>query len=185
MAKDVLHPFRWWPFIILALVFLVCQTTFVWRMRIEGYEPNWMLILMIHYALWAPWPDAGLCAWVIGMLVDLQTHSTPLGPHSLCFGLVAWILAQFRNVLFRDHPLTHIFITFVFAFAVQFLLQLYWAWKVPELSRPEIAEAALYYSLYTAAWSPVILGVLIKLQGWTGLGPSRRRPAYRPEGPMA
>jgi rod shape-determining protein MreD len=177
---------RWLPFALLATVVIVCQTTLVPRlMTIYSIWPEWVIILAVHYALWGPWPDAAIAAWILGLLVDLQSAAPdPIGLHAFCYGLAAWAVIRIRQVLFRDHPVTHALVTLAFAFAVHTLTGLYYWWKLSgALDTEGLWRPALLFAGYTAVWAPCLHWVLLKLQRWTGLGPSRRRLTYRPESP--
>lgn len=181
-----MNSMKWMPFVILAVVVLVCQTTVVQTlMAIQSIRPQWTIILAVHYGLWGPSPDAAIAAWILGLIVDLQTASPhPIGLYAFSYGLAAWVVLRSRQALFRDHPVTHAIVTLVFAFAVQVIAGLYFWWKhripidVEGLWRP-----AFLFAGYTALWAPCLHWVLIKLQRWTGLGPMRRRMSYRPESP--
>jgi rod shape-determining protein MreD len=175
---------RWVPFAILAIVVIVCQTTFVRSlMAIREIWPEWMIVLAVHYALWGPSPDAAIGAWILGLTVDLQTAAPhPIGLYAFSYGLAAWTVIRIRQVLFRDHPVTHAVVTLVFAFAVHVMAGGYFWWKhrIP-IDTEGLWRPAFLFAGYTAVWAPCIHWVLIKLQRWTGLGPMRRRMAYRPE----
>ena len=77
---------RWFSFAILAVIALVLQTTVVPRMGIQftrpdlvqSIRPDLVFILAVHYALWGPWPDAAIGAWILGFIASLQSGQ---GPH--------------------------------------------------------------------------------------------------------
>ena len=180
-----MNSMRWLPFAVLAIVVIVCQTTFVQTlMAIREIWPQWVAILAVHYVLWGPSPDAAIAAWILGLLVDLQTASPhPVGLYAFSYGLVAWLIIRVRQVLFRDHPVTHAVVTLAFTFAVQMMAAAYCWWKQRIPIDNEMMWHAFLFAGYTAIWAPCLQWVLIKLQRWTGLGPMRRRVAYRPETP--
>ncbi len=185
-ARVVVGSMKWVPFAILAVVVVVCQTTFVQTlMVIRATWPQWVIILAVHYALWGPSPDAAIAAWILGLIVDLQTASPhPVGLYAFSYGLAAWIIIRIRQVLFRDHPVTHAIVTLAFAFSIQVVAGLYFWWKhrIP-INTEDFWRPAFFFAGYTAVWAPCLHWVLIRFQRWTGLGPMRRRVAYRPESP--
>jgi len=176
---------RWVPFAILAGVVIVCQTTFVQSvMAYHGIWPQWVIILAVHYVLWGPSPDAAIAAWILGLLVDLQTAAPhPIGLCAFSYGLAGWAVLRVRQVLFRDHPVTHAFVTLAYAFAVHMMAAAYYWWKQRIPIDKEELWLAFLFAGFTAIWAPLLHWVLIRLQRWTGLGPMRRRMAYRPETP--
>lgn len=165
---------RWWTFAILAIVTLLIQSTLAPMLSIRGSWPDLLFILAIHYALWGPWPDVGLAGWLLGLLMDLQSHGR-VGLHAFAFGGVAWAIYYVRRVLFRDHWLTQMLITFVFAGLVRLGVQMYDSIRSgagPEFSAN--VAPALGVALYTALLAPYIHWPLIRMHRWTGLKPTQR-----------
>jgi rod shape-determining protein MreD len=166
---------RWVPFAILALVTIVFQTTIVPMTAVRSVWPEWTFILAVHYALWGPWPDAAIAAWLLGLLVDLQSAPPdPIGLHAFCYGACAWAIIRIRSALFRDHPVTHGVVTLVFAFAMQLVIGLYRSWRLSEEGGYEgWVLPAFLTALYTAVWAPLLCWPLIRMGRWTGLRPAR------------
>ncbi len=165
---------KWLPFGILALIAIVCQTTIVQATAIRSIWPEWVFILAVHYALWGPWPDAAIAAWLLGLIVDLQS-ADPVGLHAFCYGAAAWVILRVRQVVFRDHPVTHLVVTLVFAFAVQLLIALYYWWRLSGAAGSEaLWSSALCIAVYTALWAPLLHWPLIRIGRWTGLRTARR-----------
>lgn len=173
-----LHEMRmkWRPFIILAVLTLICQTTIVPVMAIYSVWPNWMFILAVHYALWGPWPDAAIGAWVLGFGVDLQTVGAAghIGLYAFLFGGTAWAIIRIRKIFFRDHALTQVLVTGVFALVVELAVEIYRQWG-SEASKASFFLPALFTALYTAAWAPYLHWLLARLRRWTGLNPASKR----------
>jgi len=164
---------KWLPFIILAIVTLVCQTTIVPAMAIYSIWPNWMFVLAVYYALWGPWPDAAIGAWILGLGIDLQTvgDSGHVGLYAFLFGAAAWAIMRVRKVFFRDHALTQMLVTGTFALAIELLVEVYRQWGAGA-SKASIFWPAFFTALYTAAWTPYLHWLLIRLRRWTGLPPA-------------
>ena len=166
---------KWLPFTILAVIVVVFQTTLVPQaLAIRSVWPEWTFILAVHYALWGPWPEAAIAAWLLGLSVDLFTaDGAPV--HAFGYGAAAWAIIRVRQVLFRDHPLTYMVVTFAFAIGVQLLVGFYRAWR---FAGPDegggIWGPALAVAVYTALWALPFQWVLLRMRRWTGLGPRRR-----------
>ena len=167
---------KWLPFAVLAVIVIVCQTTVVQAMAVGSVWPEWTFILAVHYALWGRWPDAAIAAWLLGLVVDLQTAGPdPVGLHAFSYGAAAWAILRVRQVVFRDHPLTHVVVTLVFALAVQLLIGIYHWWKLAGTPGSEgLWWSALMIAVYTAVWAPFLHWGLIRLGRWTGLRAARR-----------
>ena len=119
---------RWLPFFILAIATLACQCTVVQMMSVRHVWPDWLFVLAVHYALWGPWPDAAIAAWLLGLLMDVQSGGR-IGLHAFCFGAAAWVIVRVRQVVFRDHPVTQALITLALAFAVRLVVGVYDAYR--------------------------------------------------------
>jgi len=165
---------KWAPFIILAVITIVCQTTVVPAfMTIHHIWPDLMFILVVHYALWGPWPDVAIAAWILGLTVDLYSLDR-IGLHAFCFGAAAWAILRVRQVLFRDHPMTHVAVTLVFAFGVRWMVGFYdWWCDSGGVSLGSVIWPAFFTALYTAACAPYLLLPLNRLGRWTGLNSPR------------
>jgi len=166
---------KWLPFIILAIVTLICQTTIVPAMAIYSVWPNWMFVLAVHYALWGPWPDVAIGAWLLGLGVDLQTagDTEHIGLYAFLFGGAAWAIIRVRKVFFSEHALTQILVTGAFALAIELLVEVYRQWGAG-VSKATILWPACFTALYTAAWAPYLHWMLIRLRRWTGLPPAQK-----------
>jgi rod shape-determining protein MreD len=128
-----------------------------------------MFVLAVYYALWGPWPDAAIAAWLLGLLVGAMTADR-IGLHAFCFGGAAWAILRIRQVLFRDHPITQFAVTFAFALVVQLIVGVYRAWQAPASGAGDgWAASAVLIAAYTAVWAPLLHWALIRLRRWTGL----------------
>ena len=147
---------KWIPFVILAVVTIVLQTTLVNQtLVIGGVCPDWMFILAVHCALHGPWPDAAIAAWVLGLLVDLQTSDPTgtgtIGLFAFSYGLAACVILRIRRALFREHFVTHIVVTFIMTFFVQCLAQLYFVWRAPTEAAGHVSGALMLALLSCSA----------------------------------
>lgn len=161
---------KWGPFIILALIALVLQTSVASWVQIHSVRPDLLLVLAVFYALWGPWPEGAIAAWLLGLLADLHSLDR-IGLHALCFGLAALAIVYVRQVVFRDHAVTQIAITFVFAVLVHLLAGAYRSWGGS--GEAGVFTPALLTGVYTAIVAPYVHWLLLRLGRWTGLRPSR------------
>lgn len=169
---------RWTVFAILAAITIVCQTTlvqmlFTFNLTVGDIDPDWMFVLAVYYALWGPWPDAAIAAWILGLVMDLSSLGRT-GLLAFCYGAAAWAIIRARHVVFREHPLTQFLITLLFGLGVQLAVVLYDRWMVENGAVPGAWRAALLKAVYTAAFAPLLHWVLLRLSFLTGLRPARR-----------
>lgn len=162
---------RWFPFVILALVGIVCQTTVVPYLRLPGLGPDVMFILAVYYSLWGPWPDAALAALTLGFIVDLETNSSPgrIGLHAFCYGAASWGIIQVRQAVVRTHPIAQVLITLLFALGVETAVAFYHRWARPEVGLARSLGLGALSAVYTAALAPVLLWLLNRMNKLTGM----------------
>lgn len=58
---------------------------------VEAWRPDWLLMVMIYWAMALPHRYSVLTAWVIGVLLDVLLGAT-LGVRSLAFSIVIYII---------------------------------------------------------------------------------------------
>lgn len=177
---------RWLPFAILALVGIVCQTTLVPLIRLDWFEPDrigpdLMFILAMYYALWGPWPEAAIGAWILGLVVPLFTlqAGSRIGLHAFCYGAAAWGIIRVRQVVIRSHPVAQFLIALVFALGIEVAVLLYRRWSAVQAGPVGAWRAAVMSAMYTAICAPPLLWALARLWRLTGLRAEARPGARR------
>ena len=119
-------------------------------------RPDFLALLAIFFAFYAPRRHALLAAWIVGFTADLLSLGTP-GAFAFSFGMLALFSLSARQILYRDHPISRIilafgwtFIAHAFSFAVPCLLgRRTFADLMPFLN------TSFCVALYTAAFTPV------------------------------
>ncbi len=167
---------RWVTFAILAGLCLVLQTALAPHLAIGEIRPDWLFVLAVFYAVMGPWPDACLGAWVLGLLIDLESVNGSagyghLGLFAFSFGGTAWLIYHVRDLVFREHWLTHTILTFLGAMLVQSVVALYRSATAPEGTSPAtgVWTYAVLTALYTTFWAPYFHWLLIRMRRLTGL----------------
>jgi rod shape-determining protein MreD len=166
---------RWISFVILACIGIVLQTTVAHRLQINNVSPDLMLIITVHYSLHAIAPDAMIAAWLLGFLTDL-CGSGRLGVFAFGFGVMAALVVQLRDTMFRDHPLTSLFVTLTCAWAVHLIAGIHFLLTHPEAHRGivDVLLYATFTAMYAAALAPHLHWVLGRIRGPLGLPPPHR-----------
>ena len=164
---------RWLTFLILTVLAVSLQSTVALRVAWFGAAPDWVLVLVVFYALHARADQAMAAGWVAGALADLLTIER-FGLLSLSFGLIAAAVCQVRDWMFVRHPLTHFGVTLAAALAVRV------AWSAYRAAMGVPGEGLLvlvWSCVYTALWAPPLHWVLLKMPRVLGVRPSGRRSA--------
>ncbi len=181
-------PVRWIPFIILAYLLTLLQTTvggvLAWRSASLGpIGPDLLAIVVVYVALHASSGiDAMLAGWILGLCMDLTTGggaggATVVGPMPIAYALGAASIYRVREAFFRDRPLPQAFL----AFLLVALSHIFWvsvqAMRVGGLgggAYGEMVLQTLLVALYTAVLTPLGCFALGRMRHWF-LTPGARR----------
>lgn len=183
---------RWVPFVILAYLIVLFQTTagrllMIRTSSIGTIGPDLAALAAVFVALYARnWADVMLVAWSLGLAVDLTTAAGPggltvVGPMPIAYALTAGLLFRVREAFFRERALTQALLAWAFclvahggmgdgevaAGAGQTTWSAYWRWL----------GQAVGLAFYTGALMPLAHFGLRKCRRWllTGpVGPGRR-----------
>ncbi len=165
---------RWLTFFLLAAVVLTLQSTIAPRVEVLGARPDWILVIVVFFSLYAPRREAIISAWIVGMAADLMTVER-LGLLALSYALAAVGITSVREHLFRYRAATQFVVTLV----VCLLLRA--AWLVYRRVSYDVAEPFLadltvdvLAAIYTAVWAPLLHKGLLGMSGILGLA----RPRY-------
>lgn len=171
---------RWVGFLILLAIVAVLQSTVVSWIRIQRIGPDLVFLLALFYLLHAEPLDALIAAWLAGLTLDLFSE-VRLGTFAFSFGLVGLALVRLRQLVFRDHPVTQLFLALVGCELIQVVARSVTAVLEPRLSwgPTDVLLGALYTALYTAVLAPYVLWLMLRLRGLLGLRPPSRLRARR------
>src|SRR3954451_19662935 len=98
-------------YIILAYLTLGMQVGLSPFIRLGGAPPNLGLLAALFIALNAPKEPALLGCFLLGLMQDLLTEQT-LGLYAFSYGLIAMFVMSTQQLLYREHPLTHVLVAF-------------------------------------------------------------------------
>ena len=160
---------RWASYFILAYVALGVQIGAGEFLRVAGAKPDLVLLAVIYIASNAPRAAALGGAFGMGLMVDLVGLG-PLGLYAFAYGLVAMFVASMQEVMYRDHPLAHLFVALIASLLVS-TIGLVHGWIHPPLL--DLA-AQFKTALYTGLLAPVVLGVLQRAKRAFAFKPRRR-----------
>jgi len=168
---------RWLTFLVLMIVALVLQSALAPRIEIAGTRPDWLLVVVVFFAMHASAREALLGAWLTGACADLLTIER-FGVLALSYGVAAMLVLPTRDYVFRGAGWPQFLVTL----GVCVLIRTVWIVYYHAVYDParsiflELAAGVLLASLYTALWAPLLHRVL--LPWWRALG--LPRPVYLP-----
>ena len=149
-----------WP--IFALVLFVTAVLQITAGRYISFangliRPDFLVLLALFFALYAPRRHAPLAALIIGLIADLLSYSPSATAFAFSFGLLGLLTLSARRMLYPDHPISRL----ILAFCWCFLTQLF-ALAMPWILGPRTFADFMSYSglsvriaLYTVVFTPV------------------------------
>ncbi len=169
---------RWLTFGVLAILVVSLQVTIAPRLTWFGARPDWVLVLVVFYALHAPTDRAILAGWLAGALADVMSIER-FGLLSISYGLAALAVCAVREALFTRHPLTHLSVTLVAGLLVQ---GIWTAFRLATGTGSAPFWPLLWGWVYTALWAVPMHWALLKTPRLLGLRAglaSRRSRGHR------
>ena len=114
---------------------------------IAPFRPDWVVLIMVYWAMMLPRSYSVGVAWCIGLVLDVA-QGTLLGQHALALCTVIFITVKF-HLLMRVFPLSQLTAT-VFALLALYQFLLFWINGVSG-----VTAGAIDY------WAPVVTGTII------------------------
>ena len=111
------------------------------------FRPDWVVLILIYWAMTAPSSYNVGTAWLIGIFLDVA-QGTLLGQHALALCVVVYITIKF-HLLMRVFPLLQLTAT-VFALLALYQFLLFWINGVTAVTAPAISD-----------WAPVRIGSIV------------------------
>jgi rod shape-determining protein MreD len=170
---------RWISFAILAYF------TIAFQMALSGFvnwgeaAPNLVLPVVVFVAVNARREQALLGALALGAMQDLFSQHPP-GLFAFAYGLAGLFVVAAQAAVYRDHPLTHFFLTLASGCLIGAIV-LFNEWSYPILhhlpaARPAVGPV-LAGALYSALLAPLLLWPLVRIKRVFGF---RGRQAMAP-----
>jgi rod shape-determining protein MreD len=146
---------KWFAFFILSWIAIGLQIGLGGVARYHDAPINFVLLIVVFTALYAPRDSALLGCFILGFLQDLVTQQ-PLGLNAFAYGLVAMFITASQGFVYRRHPLTHFILTLLSAIMVMAI------YLTHSLIRHR-APVSLLTPLITAIVAPFILWPLSRI----------------------
>jgi len=149
----------------------------------RGASPNLMLLVAVFVAVNAPRDTALIACFIVGLIQDLGTLQA-FGLFALCYGIMALLVVNTQQVVYKDHPLTHFSLTLgAGLLTATIVIAQSWIHPPPLLFTGKDTGKPLHISstleltrvVYTAILAPFILGMLKYVKPIFGFSGYRRR----------
>lgn len=161
---------KWLPYFILAYVMTGLQIGLAGHLQFHGAAPNLILIAAVFIAVNAPRQPALLGCFGLGLIQDMVTLQPP-GTYALGYALLALFVASAKEIGYRDHPVTHVVVTFLGGLLSGAVL-LVGGWIRHEGTT---VGQVMLTALYSAVLAPLVLWLLQRLRGVFSFTQPRRR----------
>lgn len=153
---------RWLTFLLLAVIVLTLQSAVGPRLALLGARPDWLLVVVVFLALYAPPQDAVLGAALIGLGGDLLSIER-LGLLVLSYVLAALVIVGVREHVFKNAHTTRFILTLVVGLALRLGWTAYYR-TLYDLSGSvglELLQYVVWGAVYTACWAvPLHFGLV-------------------------
>lgn len=164
---------RWLRFtLILLLVSLLRASSLSGVVAVTALhiKPDFLLILLVFFAINCDTYDAVIASFAIGFAADIT--GAVMGPFFLAFGILGSVLAHIRQVILLKRTLHQAIIIFIICFLAGVIVQLLAPFKIQSglpFSFWHLAGTALYSALawFLVKWAVDGLGI------WIGVGKNR------------
>jgi rod shape-determining protein MreD len=158
---------RWLAFAILAYLVIAIQMALAGFIKYGIASPNLVLPIAVFIAINARREDALIAVFILGFLQDLFTVQPP-GLYAFSYGLVGLFVVGARPAVYRDHPLTHLFVTLVGGLVTAAVVLLNeWAYPILhhaiDAPKPSVS-LALAAAVYSALLAPILLAPLARIK---------------------
>lgn len=165
---------RWWTYLLLVISVLTLQSTVAPKIALLGGRCDWLLVVVVFFALHAARRDAVYAAAMIGVGGDLMSIER-LGLLTLTYALTAMLIVSSREYLFRNESLTRLLVTLVVGLLVRTVWMAYhrFLYDPGQSFWSELATGIVWSAVYTALWAPPIHGLLARMSRVFGLSKPR------------
>lgn len=148
--------------LLLGVVALAAEITVLSQGTFSGARLELLAVLAVYAALYSrDRRQAALACWSLGLIKDLGSAG-PMGLYALLFLGAGASIFRFRQVLFRDHPLTQAGVSFAAAALLVLADAAVSAWCAGRLPAGRIASRTLAAALYASAATPVVFALLAR-----------------------
>ncbi|MEN8127249.1 MAG: rod shape-determining protein MreD [Planctomycetota bacterium] len=169
---------RWFVFFIILLIATLLEAGNLLKLFAVGGRyigPSILITLLVYYALACRTKDAIICSFLIGFAADIIAG--PMGPHTVCFGLIGLLLNQANQVLLVQRAVFKALVVFVVYLIAETLS--YWLGFFKEHNVQNNYYTIMFFvGIYSAVISPILWSILAALSGWANIKKTRASRVY-------
>jgi rod shape-determining protein MreD len=172
------------PYFILAYLALGLQLGLAPYMRFQGAVPNFVLLCVVYIAVNAAREPALLGCFSLGIMQDILSQQ-PFGLYAFAYGVVAMFVISTQELVYREHPLTHVSVTFIGGLLTAAVLIVHGLIHPPgpvlriegqTMGALRIAPMSLFTTaVYTAVLAVPVLGILQRIRKLFAFDANRRK----------
>ena len=155
---------RLFPSLLLGILFLTLQSTWLTFPLIHRIRPDLVLILTLYLGLSYPPISGGILALFLGYLTDLFSGNS-LGLYTFSRPVLFYIAQLFKGRIYLENYASQSLLIFILTMVEGFLILIFVKALNPEFLRnliPLSITAFLLHSLFTALLSPFFFSLLNK-----------------------
>lgn len=142
---------------LLAAVLLAFEVTLFETLSFRGARAEPLLTLACFTALYARDSRQGMLAsWIVGLLKDLGSAG-PFGLYALLCLAACIVILRIKQVFWRGHAITQLFVAFVAAFGVNAAAALFVSVTAGSIPLATVLAKTLLSAAFTAAVTPLLL----------------------------
>ncbi len=151
-------------YVVFALVGLILQSSLLQALVPFGAVPNFVVILVVHYAFFGKRNSGPLGAFVLGLLFDLFGSHLLIGPYASAAVLVYLGVMSVSKRLYMESTMTLVLVVFCAAYCNSVVASLIMSQFVPvESVWSVIIRYAPFEALGSAILSPLIFSILRRI----------------------
>lgn len=154
---------RWFTFFCILLCISLFQTTVIQWVNIGVAVPDIYFPLIIFYSFLADMKQNAIANWFTGLSKDMFSEGN-FGINAIFFVAIGFLAWSVRDVLYRGHVITQIFVTFIFSILYYILYASFLSFSFRTYYFSEMLWMILTCSLYTAVTVPPMFWIFNKLQ---------------------
>ncbi len=164
---------RWFTFLCILFCISLIQSSLTYWINIGSAVPDLYFSLIIFYSFLADLKQNAIANWLTGFSKDMVSEG-PFGMNSVFFVAIGFFVWSSRGLLYRGHVITHVLVTFIFAFIYNVLYAIHTATSFHSLCFSATVWTIFACSLYTAMVIPIFFWVFGKFQPTQNLFHNRK-----------
>lgn len=154
---------RWFTFFCILFCIALFQSTMMPWVNLGSAVPDLYFPFVVFYSFLTDAKRNTIANWFTGLSKDLFSEGS-FGLNSVFFVAVGFFIWSFREILFRGHLVTQVFITFIFSLIYNVLYAIHVSISFHSLRLSTTLWVIFVCSLYTAMIVPVLFWIFNKFQ---------------------